>query len=248
MVDLSKFKKNMRNDILNTYSTDGYKVALQKVYYLIKNSNKLANEIGEKSLPIQIRGECCELLLELGIMEYARVKNLPWFTYKGLVIERRDHKKGTTELDLTLFTPSRIILFESKYRKGKVKLIDECKIVPEFGSVTDVYKQNIMHLDNLRKYVYPAIKTVKLNKPFGIVLFVESCVRVQDMRKEEYKSLVPLISLENLEQYLNTLESNKNVVWDISHLHKILTELDKHTDVNLKKHMKEVSKRNGNKH
>lgn len=248
MVDLSKFKKNMRNDILNTYSTDGYKIALQKVYYLIKNSNKLANEIGEKSLPIQIRGECCELLLELGIMEYARVKNLPWFTYKGLVIERRDHKKGTTELDLTLFTPSRIILFESKYRKGKVKLIDECKIVPEFGSVTDVYKQNIMHLDNLRKYVYPAIKTVKLNKPFGIVLFVESCVRVQDMRKEEYKSLVPLISLENLEQYLNTLESNKNVVWDISHLHKILTELDKHTDVNLKKHMKEVSKRNGNKH
>lgn len=247
MVDLSKFKKNMRNDILNTYSTKGYKLAIQKVYYLIKNSNKLANEIGEKSLPIQIRGECCELLLELGIMEYARIKNLPWFTYKGLVIERRDNKKGTTELDLTLFTPSRIILFESKYRKGKVKLIDECKIVPEFGSVTDVYKQNIMHLDNLRKYIYPAIKTVKLNKPFGIVLFVESCVRVQDLRKEEYKALVPLISLENLEQYLRTLESNKNVVWDINHLHRILIELDKHTDSNLKKHMKAVSKHNGNK-
>ena len=102
---------------------------------------------------------------------------MPWICSKGLCIERTDGGRAkTTELDLTLFTPSKIILFESKYRQSKFKLIDECTIVPEWGSVMNVYKQNLMHLTNLKSYLNDAVITLQGVKPFAINLEKDSII------------------------------------------------------------------------
>jgi len=243
--DLISFKKNLRNEILRIYKQDGYDIAMNSTLNLIKKSNKKANEIGKKELPVQIRGECTELLLELQIREYARKRNLPWILSKGLTIPRLDNKKGMTELDLTLFTPAKIILFESKYRQGKYNIFGECQLVPQssYGFPTNVYLQNLLHLDNLRKHLSSAIITVKLSKPFSICLYMSDLSKVEDKREVKYKSLIPLLGPNNINNYLKDIENNKIEVWNIGELQKKLIELDSKNEENFKKHLENMKKR-----
>lgn len=239
-----QFKINLRNKILSIYKEKGYVHAVKTTKNIIENANKKTKNLGDKSLAVNTRGECCEILLELQILEFARKHNLPWILSKGLTIRRKDRKKGqTTELDLTLFTPSRIVLLESKYRMGKIKLIDKCTIVPSYGNVTDVYKQNIMHLDNLRYYLADAIINLKLGSPFAIALYVEETKRVDDQRNEKYKKLVPLIGEENIEQYLKSIASMKYKIWDIMKIKDIITKLDSESDSLFEEHIERVKKK-----
>lgn len=67
---------------------------------------------------------------------------------KSLCIARTDGKEGFTELDLTLFTPNKVYLFECKSYSGKKRLIDEGLMVTDRFAPFNVYKQSIMHLDN----------------------------------------------------------------------------------------------------
>lgn len=240
-----QYKINLRNKILQIYYKKGYAHAIKTIKNLINNANKKTKEFEDKSLAINTRGECCEILLEIQILEFARKNNLPWILTKGTTIRRKDHKKGgTTELDLTLFTPSRIILLESKYRMGKIKLIDKCTIVPNYGNVTDVYKQNIMHLDNLRYYLADAVINLKLGSPFSIALYVEETKRVEDQRSEEYKKLVPLIGEENIFEYLASIAKMKQKIWDIKKLQEILQKLDAESDTLFEEHIERVKKKN----
>ncbi len=239
-----KFKINLRNKILAIYYNKGYSFAVNTVKHLIKDSNKKTKEFHINALAMNLRGECCEILLELQIREFAKQRNLPWILSKGLTFQRRDHRKDkTTELDLTLFTPSRVFLFESKFRKGKIKLIDECKIIPDYGNVTDVYKQNMMHLDNLRYYLAPAILSMEKGKPFSIVLYVDEISRVTDAREAKYKSLIPLVGSENILEYLNKIANLKTKVWDIKKLARIVKDMDAVSDKLFEDHVKrEASK------
>lgn len=243
MADIIKLKNELRKDMINLYKSKGYDYTVRSINNLVKNSNKKSKEVGQPQLAIQIRGECCEILLELAILEYSRRKNLPWICSKGLTLQRRDYKKGTTELDITLFTPAQIILFESKFRSGNIQLIDECRIVPDYGSVTDVYKQNMIHLDNLRRYLDSAVYNLSAGPPFALSLFIEPASRVKDNRTEKMKGMIPLISLDNITRYLDVIASKKQVVWDINKLHEILILLDSMSEENFKQHMKGVAKR-----
>lgn len=243
-----QYKINLRNKILQIYHKKGYTHAVKTVKHLITNANKKTKEFEDKTLAINTRGECCEILLEIQILEFAKRNNLPWILTKGTTIRRKDYKKDkTTELDLTLFTPSRIVLLESKYRMGKITLIDKCTIVPNYGNVTDVYKQNIMHLDNLRYYLADAVINLKLGSPFSIALYVEEIKRVDDQRKDEYKKLVPLIGEENIFDYLATLAKMKQKIWDIKKLQEILQKLDAESDALFEEHIERV-KKNNDKH
>lgn len=242
MVDIIKFKDSLHEDIMRMYRARGYSYAVNSVNALISSSTKKAKLAGKPELGIQIRGECCEILLMLGIMEYARLRNLQWFVSKGLAIKRKDRKKGTTELDVTLFTPSKVVLFESKYRKDKFELVDKCKIVPSYGHVFDVYKQNLMHLDNLRYYLSDALIDIKLGKPFSLAMYIDDSSRATDKREPQFKSLMPLVDLKNLESYLSTVEDKKVTVWDIQKLYNIVKELRASSDEVFREHMKGVDK------
>lgn len=241
--DLIEFKKKLRNKILSVYYSKGYFHAKNSTEMLIKNANKKSNAYGDKSLAVQIRGECTEILLELQIREYARTHKLNWILSKGLTLKRLDYKKGkTTELDLTLFTPSKIILFESKYRSGKFSLLDECNLVPtgQFGYPSNVYKQNILHLDNLRRYLASAVKKLKVGKPFSICLYMSDIDKVRDLREDKYKSLVPLLGPNNITKYLDSKAKEKAEVWDMKKVKSLIQSLDAESSDNFKKHMKDI--------
>lgn len=240
---LIEFKNNLRKEVLNIYSKQGYNFAKKSVDMLMKNANKKAKEIGNKSLPVQIKGECTELILELQIREFARQNKLNWVLVKGLTLKRLDYKKGkTTELDLTLFTPSKIILFESKYRSGKFSLIDECNLVPSgtFGYPANVYKQNLLHLDNLRRYLSPAVKNLKAGKPFSIALYMYDSANVKDLRTEQYKKLVPLLTPNNIKSYLEEKAKERVEIWDMGKIRLLIKKLDEQSADNFKEHMNNV--------
>ena len=241
--DLITFKRNLRNKLIQLYMQKGYKHTKASIQELMKNSNKKAKASGKPELAIQIRGEACEILLEIEIWEYIRQRKLPWITAKGLCLNRTDHKRNkTTELDLTLFTPGKIILFESKYRKGDVILTDTCTIVPSWGNAVNVYKQNLMHLTNLKDRFANALITMNGVKPFAIVLYVESIKRVNDRRLTPDKKLVPLVGSENIGAYLKSIEAIKLKVWDMNIVRDIVRELDEQSSVNIIEHMKEVAR------
>lgn len=238
------YKIKLRNKILTIYKENGYTHAVNTIKNIIKNANKKTKDLNEKTLAINTRGECCEILLEIQILEFAKKNNLPWILSKGLTIRRKDYKQGkTTELDLTLFTPGRIVLFESKYRMGEIKLIDECTIVPNYGNVTNVYKQNLMHLDNLRYYLADAIVNLKVSAPFSIALYVEEVNRVNDLRDEKYKSLVPLVGTENIFNFLNKIANIKVKVWDIHKLQTLIAKLDEESDQLFEEHVERMNKK-----
>lgn len=240
---LIEFKKELRRKILNIYFNKGYLHARNSTEMLIKNAGKKAKEKGDKSLTVQIRGECAEVLLELQIREFARTRGLNWFLSKGLTLERKDYKKGkTTELDLTLFTPSKIVLFESKYRSGKFKLLDECNLVPsgQFGYPANVYKQNLLHLDNLRRYLAPAVLDLKSGKPFSICLYMQDLKNIDDIREKKYKSLIPLLGPDNIQSYLENKAKEKVQIWDMQKIKHLVSLLDEKSDDNFKKHIKNI--------
>jgi len=242
--DIITFKRDLRNKIIQIYRKNGYSYAERSINNLIKKSNVKTKDIGKKEWAIQVRGECCELILELQLWEFIKVNQMPWICSKGLCIERVDNKRAkTTELDLTLFTPGKIILFESKYRQGKIQLIDECTIVPDWGSVMNVYKQNIMHLTNLKHYLNDAIITLQGVKPFAITLYMESLDRVNDKRTKENKHLVPLLGPETVNSYLVNLARPTKLIWNMTEIEKIVKELDRNSEKNFKKHMEDINKR-----
>ena len=241
--NLTKFKRDLRNNVITIYRKKGYAIAKLSIDKLIKDSNKKSKELNQPELAVQIRGECCELALELELWEFIRKHKLPWTTSKGLCIKRTDNKRfKTTELDLTLFTPSKIILFESKYRKGKITLTDKCTLVPDWGHATDVYKQNIMHLTNLKDYLSDCILTLQRGKPFSIVLYVDDTNRVKDLRDDNSKKLMPVISSDNINSYLESIRKLNTNIWDMKKIKETLTKLDNESEENMVRHMKEVAK------
>ena len=242
---LITFKDNLTKALINVYQSHGYNTFCATCDNLIKNSTaKAKKELGDAKLGIQIRGEVCEAFLKISIVEFCKInKTKNWFMHKGLCLERKDGKKNkTTELDITLFTPNKVVLFESKFRMNKVEIYDQCKIVPDYGTATNVWSQNIMHLDNLKWYLADSLKSLELGKPFKCVLFMYSNKDVKDLRSKKYRNLMPVVTKENLFSYLKTLTNSSVELWDIKSLRARIQLLDNDTDRLFKQHMKEVAK------
>ncbi len=243
MDKIIELKRNIRNEGFKIAKQHGYSHAIRSIEKLIDNSTKKCKEQGKPEMAIQIRGECCEILLELYLYEYATKYNLPWIVSKGLCLTRTDGGKNkTTELDIVLFTPAKIVIFESKYRKGKIRLLENCTLIDSRNQACDVYKQNLMHLNNLKSYFSSALIKVQASKPFRLILYVESVKRVNDLRTPECKRKMSVVGKENLIQQLDSLRLTQSKSWDMKKVLEIATKLDKTSKKNINLHMKEVRK------
>lgn len=240
--ELITFKDNLRKVLINVYIKSGYnwEYFYKSAINIRDNSVAKCKDFKDKSMAGQVRGEIAEILLEVKIMDYAKKHNLPWFLIKSLTINRSDGKaRKTTELDLTLFTPTHIILFEVKSRKGKYKLVDECNLICSggWGYDANIYKQNIMHLDNLRFYLGDAIITLEKEKPFKIVLFLDDICECQDLRTQVYKQKFPALYLNQVDKFLETEAKYQSKVWDMDKLKTLLKKMNSLSEENFLKHM-----------
>lgn len=172
----------------------------------------------------EIRGEMCEVVLEILLREFIRKNNLKekgWFLVRGLILNdpERPNSEYLTELDLTLFTPKLIYAFECKSYKGSKVLKDECSIYLKNKDICkkkfDVYSQHKKHFVCLHKHLHHNLINVdKDTKPYKLVLFDFSDGSLEDLREEKYKKIFPSVNPKTLTTLFSNYNSKRDN-WDV---------------------------------
>lgn len=227
-------KKKMRNILLQCYTENGYLQTMNLI------DNKINESIKNGSNPEAINnicGEMAEIICEILLIEFCKKYPNQCFFSKGLCLADKLREGYTTELDLTLFTPSKIILVESKFRRGSVQITDACNIVTGYGNY-DVHGQNKHHLKILGQYTEP-YKLRSDTKPYSLALFLESKNDVSDMRNPEWKERMPYLNRKNFVSQLHKLAFS-TVSWDVKKMHQVMQYLDAESDKNFEKHLKRL--------
>lgn len=228
---------SIRQSILRFYSQRGIEQTREFCQKLLEAENHKDN----KDFKAKVHGEICEALLEAILTDYIKKNKLSnrWFFEKGMVIKDLDsrNKDFYTELDLTLFTPGKVVLFECKSYAGEKKLCDECTIVRSCGEF-DVYKQNKNHMVVLNTNIKSCC-TSNVAGAYKLALFNFSIGGLKDLRDEKRKKIMPVIDINNIEAFLDSL-TKQRPVWDILKLKKICNVImDKNASLR-KKHLKYV--------
>lgn len=181
-----------------------------------------------------IRGEICESLLEIMIIDFIKRNHLEdsWILSKGIILKDLDNPDSEylTELDLTLFTPKKIYLFECKSYKGNKILRDPCKLFVEYGKKEsfkmDVYDQHAKHYKALYKYLNKFKLDVETNvKPFKIVFFDFSDGIIRDERSDKFKSVFPVKDENTIYSLFKTYLKEPDQ-WDMKYVRKVVSLLD----------------------
>ena len=182
---------SIRQSILRFYSQRGIEQTREFCQKLLEAENHKDN----KDFKAKVHGEICEALLEAILTDYIKKNKLSnrWFFEKGMVIKDLDsrNKDFYTELDLTLFTPGKVVLFECKSYAGEKKLCDECTIVRSCGEF-DVYKQNKNHMVVLNTNIKSCC-TSNVAGAYKLALFNFSIGGLKDLRDEKRKKIMPVI-------------------------------------------------------
>ncbi|MFF2798256.1 nuclease-related domain-containing protein [Lysinibacillus xylanilyticus] len=213
----------------------------QKGYDLFKKTclNMKGNSWFNTSDYSTFKGECAEVFLYVTILEFIEKFNLPWYAFLSLVIPHRDGIEGhTTEIDLVLVSEEMITVFESKSYGGDKTIKDVCSIVRKNGT-KDIYGQNALHCESLLKQ----IADFNINDQRGMksVLFSFAEGSLDDVRDPQYKKFMPVLTEDNVLQYLTSLTKLKNKYWKsgvvdkVSQLSKMLTAEDHMAYINRNK-------------
>lgn len=217
--------------------------------YYSENPN-LANfiNVARKMLVVKgtsplIRGEICEIVLEIILKEFMnKNKNITkdWILEGGLIINDKNNPTSDylTEIDRVLFTPRMIYVFECKSYKGEKLLKDKGSLYVKkgnkFSMKLDVFEQNRKHSVALLKYILPSMKNKSSdNKLVKMAMFDFSIGEYTDRREDKFKGIFPLVDDKTV---LNLFKgySSKDECWDMEKLKGIIESLniDKSKKVN----------------
>lgn len=231
---------------------------LVKYYKQTKDINRLVT-VAQKMLesknsdPI-IRGEICESVLVSMLEDYIEKNNLAdkgWFIDKGLILKDMHNvdSEYLTELDVTLFTPKQIYLFECKSYKGTKVAREKCSLYIRTRAngkdkekrMIDVYSQHIKHYKALLKCLAPFMINVNSkSKPFRLVCFDFSEGELIDERTDRDKRIFPILNETNLYSLFNGY-NKKAVQWDITSVRKLVNRLDDCKESLTRKHLSYVT-------
>lgn len=229
-------KDAIHEQLWKIYDAKGYDVLEKASWDLMKLCESKAKEQKYREL----KGEIAEIVLECALYE-AQKDIQPSIVLKGLCIPFRN-SNSTTELDLTLVTPKRIILFESKSYKNKPKVTKECLL----GGTMDVAKQSELHLTALNQYIGHLRNKSAKQKPYKFILFEMSTEGVSDERTPENKKRIPIANPSSFRTVLNSvLEESVDDVWDLERLIKILEPLSNNSDKTFERHMARMRAKKG---
>ena len=196
----------------------------------------------------QLRGELAEVLLEALLQDFCDIlesqgihanliKNLP-------LIKRSNGKLYSSEIDVCLLTEYRCYLFEVKSYKGKKTLTDEC-LLHGYKDM-NIYTQSKMHLDFFNEcFGECRLKYTdrrELITPFKLVFFEFSHHGVKDLRNNEWKDRVKLLTYENFYNFFIDEYNNwKYPQWNLDKAMKTMIKLDKNRDMIMKYHIERLT-------
>lgn len=221
-IDLDLF----RIDLINKYNRESDLGVFERAY---QNTYKI------KGYGPHFRGEISEVYLEVLLKLYAKSKNEPCITCKSLILPIGRGK--TTEIDLLIASQRNIIILESKSFSGKCELRDKGSIYRNGRFQKDVYEQNIKHAEHF----YSLFKTCIIGKQEGILgnaMFFYSQDEILD--KREGSKHFPLLTKDNLFDYLDKELMKGGVAWDLEKLTPVLKQLKENKNLLEEAHMRNV--------
>lgn len=238
------YKDATNKVLLDYYERNGIEATLNVAEAMLKAGNHKSNAV----FHAHTHGEICETVLEVMLSEFIKCNHLEskgWFFKKGLILKDVNNLESDflTELDLTLFTPQCIILFECKSYGGDKELTDVCTIRRKGKKSFDVYKQNSLHAKVLFEQLKPFMivdETTINEKYVQLVLFNFSLGIVNDTRTVKCKNVMPSINPKTLNRLLESLRSRK-VLWNIAALRRAADIISLHSDEYRKAHLKYVT-------
>lgn len=234
------FSKRTNKYLNLVYNKYGYK-QMCKVARIMLVSKKYKDDIQFRN---EVHGEICESVLQCGIHEFMKQhpnETKDWKLEKGLILKDPENKLSDfkTEVDITLFTPFKILTFECKCYSGNKTLTDKCTIVRKSVKPYDVYKQHKIHytvlFENFKKFRLDNEATNKYS-PIQIAFFDFSLGSLEDKREPRWQKLMPAVSYDTLDELLESY-IDKPICWKMNYVCKALTVINKHKEVNRQEHL-----------
>lgn len=235
------FKEPTNKVLLEFYKKNGLQQTIAVAHEMLKAPTHKDNKVFHSF----VHGEICETVLEAITLEYMKfhpAQTKEWFYSKGLIIKdvHNPNSGYFTEIDLTVFTPQKLIAFECKSYGGNKKITDKCTIKKVKGGQFDVYDQHEKHARVLSEQLNPFRKREFREKPaYQLVMFDFSEGETKDIRGTKEKLLMPCLNETNVMNVYKMIE-NEPVIWNVPQLKRAVTIIERSCAENKKKHLSYV--------
>lgn len=232
---------------------------LKQIYTVkgIEEMTKVAEELlkskqckSDENFRNIVHGEVCETVLECYLDNYIMINNLEgiWFYEKGMVLKDMTNPDSEylTEVDMTLFTPFKLLTFECKCYGGGKLVVDECKIVRKGIKPYDVFAQHKKHIETLMNNLYRFRLDTEYSRaysPIDAAYFDFSLGNITDKRDAGWKKKMPVLNVENLYKHLDNYRG-KPECWNITGLRRGVAAITKYKEILRKKHLRYVKELN----
>jgi len=187
------------------YDTHGYKTFIDTAVKL-----KTIDDMSSEDF-YTAKGLIAEIVLVCSIEEWQKqTRTTEWNYTRELYIPHRNGK-GITEIDVILYSPYTIVVFEVKSYSGQKTLTETCTISTK--RVHDLFAQNGLHIESLLKQ----IESINLSKVGAIksAYFNFSSGDVIDNRTTRNKQLIPVIDETNIFTFLEAMRKQcTEYTWD----------------------------------
>lgn len=237
--------KDSTNEVLkDLYKEKGLKDTIITAYQMLK----INNHKSDKLFRAHLHGEICETVLELIIVDFMnrnKEQTKDWILSKGLILPNIDNIGSTyrTEIDLTIFTPYKILTFECKSYAGDKTITGMCTVERKGMKSVNVYSQHSKHammllkLFNPCRYVREGSDKVS---PMQLAYFDFALGTIKDEREAIDKDRMPILRIDSIGKLL-AVYTKRPVYYDMKDVKKIVDKLEFYKEKQTKKHLDYVT-------
>ena len=246
-------KKNYKNKtnkfILEYYEKNGFDRIVRLAYEMLKASTHK----NDKTFRSHVHGELAESILEIGILDFMSrypEQTKDWIVEKGMILRdpESNSKRFLTELDMTIFTPYKIVAFECKSYQGDKTFTDKCTVRRPGIKYKDVYSQHEKHYRTLM-HNFQTFRIIDENSarvsPLQIAYYDFSVGTVKDDRELKWRRMMPTINPYNLDKFLEVL-LDKPTYWKMNYVRRAVDIIGKNKASNTKSHLNYVTSLHNN--
>ena len=233
----------MHSGLIDIWSKQGVTNAVQVGYLALGSLEALGVHVSEeeqRKLKTVMNGEISETVLEIILREYMVCNpeiTKQWHLSKGLILKdpKKPRSKFLTELDLTLFTPQCVYVFECKSYAGDKRIVGQGTIIRMYGNSCDVYRQNLLHVSTL----HSNIEAFSENPIYRMKIFDFSRGQVQDNREPKFQGLLEYTTVGNVLQSIE-VDRGAQAVWDMPRLLPAIAAMERASERLRPEHLKYV--------
>lgn len=193
-----------------------------------------------------VLGEITESVLEVLLTDYISKRNLKdWFFVKGMIVKDIEtmNKEFSTEIDMVLFSPQKIYLFECKGYAGAKELTGKGSLIRHGRNKVefDVFEQHKNHATVFMNMFNPfVLKGVSPSICYKLGIFDFSSGQLKDNREEKWKKIMPVIRSEDLFELLDKFARSRRK-WNMEYVRRAVKIIEAKKEHNTARHLEYVT-------